>query len=173
MNTNPFADFEAAGTAQELAAIQESIRTQGFTSFRLLLEGFRDRLKQFSDGDIASVNKLLAQAKQLFPEPETFSPSWRSIWDEFERIAAYKQTVLETIPAEEREGEWQVLLDNPYTNSDLVCYPGLSFLEGAYLYAYFRSDLKQNEYIRLQKIQNLVMAFGSERQEAANKNKEG
>ncbi|KEQ27424.1 hypothetical protein [Paenibacillus tyrfis] len=173
MNTNPFADFKAAGTEQELAVFRESIQSQGFTAFRLLLEGFRDRLKQFSDGDIAAVNKLLAQAKQLFPEPGTFSPSWVNIWDEFERIAAYKQTVLETIPVEEREGEWQVLLDNPYTNSDLVCYPGLSFLEGAYLYAYFRSDLKQNEYIRLQKIQNLVMAFGSERQEAANQNKEG
>ncbi|MCP1305758.1 hypothetical protein [Paenibacillus tyrfis] len=173
MKTNPFADFEAAGTEQELAAFRESIQRQGFTAFRLLLEGFRDRLKQFTDGDMESVNELLERARQLFPKPETFSPSWVNIWDEFERMAAYKQTVLETIPAEEREGEWQVLLDNPYTNSDLVCYPGLSFLEGAYLYAYFRSDLKQNEYIRLQKIQNLVMAFGSERQEAANQNKEG
>ncbi len=169
MKTNPFADFEAADTEQELAAFRESIQSQGFTAFRLLLEGFRDRLKLFSDGDISSVSELLERARRMFPEPETFSPSWVNIWDEYERIASYKQTVLETIPPGEREGEWQVLLDNPYTNSDLVCYPGLGFLEGAYLYAYFRSDLKQNEYIRLQKIQNLVMAFGSERQEAANK----
>lgn len=167
--TNPFDLFVKAASEEELQQFRQTVVEGGFTPFRLFLEGFRDKLKQFEDGECERVNQWIATAKRLFPEPGRFSPSWAEIWNEFEQIAQVKQTVLESIVGPEREGEWQILIDNPYTNSDLVCYPSLSFLEGAYMYAYFRTDLKQNEYIRLQKIQNVIMAFGSERSESVQK----
>lgn len=172
MNTNPFALFEAAITEDAQIHFQESILKGGFTPFRLFIDEFRERLKRYEDHESANINRLVALAKELFPEPQVFSPAWAHIWEEYELIVTYKQTVLETIPVDQREGEWQIILDNPYTNSDLVCYPNLSFMEGAYMYAYFRTDLKNNEYIRLQKIQNVIMAFGSERTESKEKSKD-
>lgn len=172
MTTNPFALFEAATTEHELIQFQEFVRNAGFTAFRMFIDGFRDRLKTYEDAETGEIRRLLETAKRLFPEPREFSPSWDRIWEEYEHIVTYKQTVLETIPEADREGEWQILLDNPYTNADLVCYPNLSFMEGAYMYAYFRVDLKNNEYIRLQKIQNIIMAFGSERHETMEQSKD-
>lgn len=169
MNTNLFDLFEAATTETELNTFQDTIRKGGFTSFRLFIDGFRERLKRCEDNDMANMRRLVTLAKKLFPQPQLFSPAWAQIWDEYELIVTYKLTVLETVPADQRDGEWQIILDNPYTNSDLICYPGLSFLEGAYMFAYFRTDLKNNEYIRLQKIQHVIMAFGSERAESAGK----
>ncbi|MEK8128424.1 hypothetical protein WMW72_10960 [Paenibacillus filicis] len=161
--TNPYITFEKAASEEELLQFQQKVTEGGFTAFRLFLEGFRSKLKEYVDQECTAVAERLATARRLFPEPTRFSPSWAAIWDEFEEIIAYKLTVLQSIQGEERDGEWQILIDNPYTNSDLVCYPSLTFFEGAYMYAYFRSDLKQNEFIRLQKIQTVILAFGSER----------
>ncbi|MCZ8515995.1 hypothetical protein O9H85_27060 [Paenibacillus filicis] len=171
MKWNPFAQFEQALTDEQLSEFQQRIRKEGFTGFRLFLEGFRERMKAFEDRDLEPMEALIERAKQLFPEPSDFSPSWVKIWDDFEQMISYKRLVFETIGPAEREGEWQIIIDNPYTHQEIVCYPGLSFLEGAFLYAYFRTDLKQNEYIRLQKIQNVIMAFGSERPEQREKSK--
>lgn len=169
MKTNPFVQFEQADNEELLREFQERIRKDGFTGFRLFLEGFKEKLKRFDEPELAQMQSLIARAKQLFPEPGAFSPSWVKVWDDFEHMIAFKGLVFETIAEPEREGEWQIILDNPYTHQDIVCYPGLTFLEGAFLYAYFRTDLKQNEYIRLQKIQNVIMAFGSERPETKRK----
>lgn len=76
-------------------------------------------------------------------------------------MIATKIQVLQTIHKEDRDGEWQVIIDNPFAIQEVVCYPALNFLDAAYLYAYFRPDLEKNEYLRLQKIQTLVMEFGS------------
>jgi hypothetical protein len=161
--TNPYHRFEQAVSEEELLEFRQTVAEGGFTAFRLFLEGFRRKLKEYEDHECDTVSERLAAARSLFPEPSRFSPSWAGVWGEFEAIITYKRTVLESIPPGSREGEWQILIDNPYTNADLVCYPSLTFLEGAYMYAYFRADLKQNEFIRLQKIETVILAFGSER----------
>lgn len=58
--------------------------------------------------------------------------------------------------------EWQVLIDNPYSNQHIAVYPALSFQEAIYLYAYFRTSLEQNEYIRLQKIETVITNTGAD-----------
>jgi hypothetical protein len=68
---------------------------------------------------------------------------------------------LETVPPDQRGGEWQVILDNPHTIQEIVCHPGLTFDDAAYLFSYFRPGLERNEYIRLQKIQNMIVQVGS------------
>ncbi|AEI41807.1 hypothetical protein [Paenibacillus mucilaginosus] len=163
MEQNPFVSYESAlGAPGALEAFRREMTEEGFTPFRLFLEGFRERLKTFGDGETERVRDLLDTAKGLFPEPRVFSPSWALVWDEFEGILTTKSAVLASIPQEKRDGEWQIILDNPFTNTDLVCYPGMTFMNAAYMYAYFRTDLKQNEYLRLQKVATLIITQGGE-----------
>ncbi|MNR53601.1 hypothetical protein D3C85_1736400 [compost metagenome] len=90
-----------------------------------------------------------------------FSPSWETIWPEIELTIAAKRNIYTNIPHADRAGEWQVIMDNPLVVQEVVCYPGLSFEDAAYLYAYFRPQLEKSEYIRLQKIQTVIQEIGS------------
>jgi hypothetical protein len=159
-SNHPFEQFEQAKSEQQLLTVVKEIHEGGYSSFRDFLEGFREKLKSFDDSDAEEVTALVEKAESLLPEPVSLSPSWENVWQELKETASYKIKALHTIPAQEREGEWQIVMDNPYTNQEIVCYPALSFLEAAYLYGYFRPTLKKNEYIRLQKIQNLLLDYG-------------
>lgn len=161
MQTNLYEQFEEIITDQELISFQESIQNGGYPSFRRLLDGFKKKIEFFDDTEAEQMTELIEKAQKWFPQPGKFSPSWERIWDELEQIIIYKIKLLNSIPTEERSGEWQVVMDNPYTNQEVVCYPGLSFIEAAYLYGYFRPELEKNEYMRIQKVQSLIMEFGS------------
>jgi hypothetical protein len=105
---------------------------------------------------------LLDKAKRLFPTPVLFSPSWDKVWSELEQIITHKAKILQAVPPEERDGEWQIVMDNPATIQEVVCYPGLTFLDAVYLFAYFRPQMEKNEYLRLQKVQTLFLQLGSD-----------
>lgn len=158
--TNPFEVFEQIDSEQSLAAFAEEIKAKGFTGFRLFLEGFTEKLKSFEEEETDRMLKLLSYAKSAFPVPANFSPVWQVVWNEYETIITTKAKVLKDIPGAEREGEWQIIIDNPFTNQDIVCYPGMPFLHAAYMFAYFRVDLKKNEFLRLQKIVSCITEFG-------------
>lgn len=100
----------------------------------------------------------------MLPNPGQVSPSWANIWKEYDSIIRTKRFVLGSIPAAAREGEWQVLLDNPHSNQNIAVYPGLTFMEAIYMFAYFRSDMMPSEYIRLQKIDTLLTFTGTDRE---------
>jgi len=138
----------------------EMIDRDGYFSFYRFIEDFREGLKTYSDGDIPLYRRKLSRARELFPQPQRHSPSWSAVWDEFERIFSVKNDVLAGIPLANRNGEWQILIDNPYSHQPVVCYPSLPFLEAAYLYGYFNQELKPNEILRLQKITDLLSATG-------------
>lgn len=161
MIKNPYDAFVQAQSEQELLDIQSIITTGGYSSFRLLLDTLTEKLKVYEDDEIGFMETLIAKGKKLFPAPAQFSPSWECVWDELEQSTRYKASILQSIPAEDRDGEWQVIMDNPFAIQEVVCYPGLPFLQAVYLYAYFRPQLEKNEYIRLQKIQTLVMDVGN------------
>lgn len=149
---------EQDGANQE--RVQRILATNGYAEMNKLLEELKQAVKQFTDETVEEVEQLLLQAKQAIPEPGSISPAWQDVWAELETMKQAKQRVLETIPPQDRDGEWQVLLDNPYVHQDVVCYPGLSFMEAAYLYGYFMVDLKRNEYVKIQKIQTMMYEFG-------------
>ncbi len=151
-----FQKFEEAETESELRAIAASIEGAGYAQFSAFLYEFKERIKGFDDEQLEPMRRSIRKAERMIPRPGEISPSWRYIWDELYRMVQYKSEVFGAIPPHRRDGEWQVLLDNPFTHTEIVCYPGLSYLEGAYLYAYFRLDLKKNEYIRLQKIETVI-----------------
>ena len=89
------------------------------------------------------------------------SPSWTYFWDEIAQMSTTKEGLFKQVPASDRDGEWQVIIDNPFSHDNVACYPQLSFLEGSYLYCYFFLNLKKNEYVRLQKIVTAVQTHGA------------
>ncbi|UJF33482.1 hypothetical protein [Paenibacillus hexagrammi] len=161
MQTNLLEAFEKMQTVEELTAFQAGITRQGFSGFKPFLDSFTELLKTAKDGDLERIEALLAKACHLFPEPAAFSPSWETVWQQLSDSAAAKRQVLQTVAESEREGEWQIIMDNPHAVQEVVCYPGLSFQDAAYLYAYFRPQLEKSEYIRMQKIQTLIQETGS------------
>lgn len=143
---------------------RDDMNTAGYFAFYAFAEQFREGLRHYDDEDRARYGELLWRSRALFPDPMRFSPSFREIWDEYEAIYAAKNEALDSVPQAARDGEWQVLLDNPYVTQQVVCYTGLSFLEAAYLYGYFRRELKPNELLRLQQITHCLTASGSTEQ---------
>jgi hypothetical protein len=159
--TSYFESFIQAESEQELRQIQLQVQQGGYSAFYGFLDSFTEEIKQFRDEDAEAMMKLLDKAKQWFPTPSAFSPSWEKVWGELEKTIVCKTKVLNAIPLQDRDGEWQILIDNPYEIRDVTCYPGLSFDKAAYLYGYFHPQLEKNEYVRLQKIETAIMDFGA------------
>jgi len=133
----------------------------GYSLFSELLNELKSKLTVCDETQMDELKQWITKGKRIVPRPESISPAWDGAWSRIERQIELKEYVLNRIPQVDREGEWQVVMDNPFTNDGIVCYPGLSFIEAAYLYAYFRADLKKTEYIRLQKVVSLIVTHGS------------
>lgn len=161
MSRNQWDHLADGITEEQLEQWQSSISDGGYSAFHMLLEGYKKRLKTMRDEEVPSFRSWLDKAARLFPEPGLFSPSWIHIWEELQQMTEIKQRILQAVPVRERDGEWQLILDNPLTIQEVVCHPGLTFDEAAYLYCYFRPGLQRNEYIRLQKIQHVLTDAGS------------
>ncbi|WP_276357962.1 hypothetical protein [Cohnella caldifontis] len=138
-----------------------AMEAKGYYAFFGFIEDLRATLKRYEEEEKDEVGKLLGQCRTDFPNLSRYSPSWERLWDELTSIYEAKNEALAEVPLSERDGEWQVLIDNPYTPQQVVCYPGLGFADAAYLYAYFQQDLKPNEYLRLQKVTNVAIKTGS------------
>ncbi len=154
-----FERFANAGESDYAAVGGELVRG-GYAAFSDLLDGLRRRLAEAEEEQIPQLKELVEKGRNLIPDPGAISPSWETVWEDFDRYIGYKQEAMSTVAVSERAGEWQIVMNNPYTNEGIACYPGLSFPEATYLYAYFRKDLKKNEYLRMQKIVNLLMVQG-------------
>lgn len=153
-------DIEQADSTEALQAIGEAIRGAGYTGFYEVQDYIREQFKRYEEADIESFRSLVERVKVAVPEPGVISPSWRHFWDEIDRMSKTKDGLFEQVTVADRAGEWQVIIDNPFSHDNVACYPQLSFLEGAYLYCYFYLNLKKNEYVRLQKILTAVQTHG-------------
>ncbi|MDP5274130.1 hypothetical protein [Chengkuizengella axinellae] len=154
--------FESAKTTSEYEQVKELMKLKGYSGFSQFLYWMKEQLKSYDESNALSAKELLNKAITIFPNPKEFSPSWVNEWIQLEKIMEFKNEVLTQVPQEKRDGEWQVVMDNPYTNEAVVCYPALSFIEAAYLYGFFRLDLKNNEYIRMQKVEELIVFKGND-----------
>ncbi|MFC5700077.1 hypothetical protein ACFPVX_02175 [Cohnella faecalis] len=158
LNFDRFRELSALEEGQEF---REKMESAGYSSFYSFVEQFRRELQAYTDHSAAGVLLLIDRGRRLFPEPGRFSPSWDALWDELESVCMAKNETLAAIAPSEREGEWQVLIDNPYLPQQVVCYPALAFVDAVYLYAYFLRDLKPNEHLRLQKITPFLVRTGN------------
>jgi hypothetical protein len=158
-----FRRFRELSDQADLRAFRTEMEKKGYPAFFSFAEEFREAIKQYADGEARDMLGWIRRAREWFPNPGRFSPAWERLWEEFERICASKNEALAAIPPGERDGEWQVLIDNPYVPQQVVCYPGLTFAEAVYLFAYFRLDLAPNEYVRLQRVTNVMTVAGTTR----------
>lgn len=163
MKNNPFEQFVKAESKEEIEELKAIVHKEGYPFFRRLLDSFDYKIRQFADNESQEVIQLMKKAKKLFPDPGKISPSWEYVWIKYEQMINYKIKMLQSISEDKRDGTWQIIMDNPYTNQEVVCYPKLSFLEAAYLYSYFRPGLEKNEYVQVQKVKSLIMEYGSEK----------
>jgi hypothetical protein len=154
-----FERFQSAGE-NEYEALRQEYKSGGYSMFSELLEGLRQALLIAAEEQMDHLRSLVSKGRLIIPDPGAISPSWERIWTDYEGYITRKSEALAIVEPANRDGEWQIVMDNPYTNESIACYPGLSFVEAAYLYAYFRKDLKKNEYLRLQKIANLIITSG-------------
>jgi hypothetical protein len=160
MNTNIFEQFEQASSIEGYNELRTMFEHGGYSLFSQLLTGLKQHLMSCDELGLEQAKQLIEKGKAVIPQPVLISPSWEKVWGEMERLIYYKGEALRSIPHSERNGEWQIIMDNPFTNEGISCYPALSFDDAAYLYGYFRKDLRKNEYIRLQKIVNVIMSNG-------------
>jgi hypothetical protein len=154
-------EIENAQTNEALLQLGEAIRGAGYTGFYEIQDYIREQFKRYEESDISAFKALVERVKVAVPEPGVISPSWTYFWDEIARMSKTKDGLFQQVTAADREGEWQVIIDNPFSHDNVACYPQLSFLEGAYLYCYFQLNLKKNEYVRLQKILTAVQTHGN------------
>jgi len=147
-----FRRFRELDGDAELRAFREGMERAGYSAFYAFVSDFREAIKSYTDDEATAMTDLIRLARQLFPSPERFSPAWENLWGELEGICAAKNGALAAIPPSARDGEWQVLIDNPYVSQPVVCYPGLALLDATYLFGYFRQDLAPNERLRLQRV---------------------
>lgn len=153
-------EIEKAESTEALQAIGDAIRNAGYTGFYEVQDYIREQFKRYEESDITAFHAMVERVKIAVPEPGVVSPSWRHFWDEITRMSTTKDAIFKQVPSSDRSGEWQVIIDNPFSHDNVACYPQLSFLEGAYLYCYFYLNLKKNEYVRLQKIVTAVQTNG-------------
>jgi hypothetical protein len=145
----------------EWGKVKAFVEKEGYSAFRKLIEEFKDAVKLAEEGQFDEVASRIEIAERLFPEPADFSPTWQKVWRELRDMLHWKAYAYKSIPVSGRSGEWQILMDNPFTNQEVVCYPGLSFHEAAYLFGYFRPTMVQNEYIRMQRVETLLTENGA------------
>jgi hypothetical protein len=157
---NSWFDRFANAGAGETPVIGNELIRGGYSAFSDLLDGLRRFLTEAEEVQMPQLKEMVEKGRSIIPDPGAISPSWETIWDDFDQYIGFKLEAMSRVEAPERQGEWQIVMNNPYTNEGIACYPGLSFPEASYLYAYFRKDLKKNEYLRMQKIVNLLVVQG-------------
>jgi hypothetical protein len=152
--------YSVLGAPQRETELKAEIERVGYDAFRQLIDQFVKALKEADEQSFDVLGERLAALERLFPEPVLFSPTWQNVWEELNTKLKWKRHAYATVPASEREGEWQILMDNPYTNQEVVCYPSMNFMEASYLFCYFKPTLEKTEYLRMQKIVNAVVVSG-------------
>ncbi|CAH1203422.1 hypothetical protein PAECIP111893_01964 [Paenibacillus plantiphilus] len=157
-----FMQLNMLDSIQDAPAVGKQLRSEGFTAVRRFLDDFRAYIRTYEEEQCQQAELLLQKARAALPEPGGISPSWTFIWQEFEGIMTTKRRILGEIDREQRNGEWQVLLDNQFSNQSIAVYPGLTFYEAVYMFAYFRTELVRNEYIRLQKVATVITIIGGD-----------
>ncbi len=108
---------------------------------------------------LEDINNLVMIGKRLVPDLEKISPVWQSVWDDFQQIIFTKKKLYSEIVEGDRDGNWQILIDNKFITEGIACHTNLSFARASYLYAKFSLQAKKNEIIQLQKVKIYVKSF--------------
>lgn len=139
---------------------RENMTEAGFSAVNQWLRSFYDHVKNMDEQGFKSMREWLELGKEVLPELGQFSPSWQNTWQELFDLYQIKTEAYASIPDEQRDGEWQVLFDNPFSTDGIVCHSNKTFAEATYLFAKYRLTLKKAEYVKLQKVVTSMVQKG-------------
>lgn len=152
------AALTGAVTVQELT---DYLQGEGYKAVQAIIFCLEKELRTATDeAGLVAWEEAFKRAQAALPAPGEYSPSWHDIWDELTAVQREKAKALASVASEERTGVWQVIFDNPYSTEGVVCHPGLSLADAAYLYAGYQYNLKKNEHVCLQKVQTYAEVAG-------------
>ncbi|TCS84460.1 hypothetical protein [Tepidibacillus fermentans] len=155
-----FDDFKKLTTKEEKKVYKQTVEQGGFAVFNELIRSFHEELKKLDENGFEQMQDWIELGKELFPELYRFSPTWEYFWDEITQLYQNKQEFYQIVPKEERDGEWQVLFDNPFSTEGIVCHTDKNFAEATYLAAKYQLSMKKAEILKLQKVSNTIIKRG-------------
>lgn len=155
-----YQDLKKSISTEMFSEEVKKFTSRGFSGVHDLIYRIRYEMRHAEEVQMGELQELLKELRKAIPEPGQFSPSWKKIWDELDEEWIIKMKVYRTVKPQDREGEWQVIFNNPYSTEGVICHTDLSFAEAAYLYAHFRRSLSQNEMIKLQKALTVLREVG-------------
>ena len=157
METTFYERFLTTTNEEQLA---QEIKSLSYKDIYDWITRLTNELEIASEGEFARLEELIQNAATILPDPQSYSPSWDGIWTELQAILEIKQQVFKKIPPQERDGEWQLLFDNPFSTEGMVNHVNLTFDKAAYMFAKYRKDLAKLEYVSLQKVQRFITENG-------------
>ncbi|MFV9510038.1 hypothetical protein [Tepidibacillus sp. LV47] len=155
-----FEDFKSLMTEEDRQDFKKAVEQAGFAAFNELNRSFYDELKKLEENGFETMEEWIELGRKLFPDLTQFSPSWEFFWDEISQIYQNKKEFYQLVPKEERNGEWQVLFDNPFSTDGIVCHTGKNFAEATYLAAKYQLSMKKAEILKLQKVSQTIIKRG-------------
>ncbi len=150
-------------STERFAGEVKNFTSQRFSGVHELIFRIKNEMRHAEEEEMEELKELLRDLQREIPEPGQFSPSWEKIWDELNEEWSTKMKVYRNVDPHERDGEWQVIFNNPYSTEGVVCHTDLSFSEAAYLYAHFRRLSSRHEMIKLQKAFTVLREVGERR----------
>lgn len=154
--------FKNVHSPEEKQELVKEIEAQGYALMNEWIKRLDIDLQLADEGHLDQIGKELLTAQELWPNPEKFSPLWDNKWEDLLSILAIKKQVYQEVPASEREGEWQILFDNPFSTEGTVIHVKLSFPTAAYQYAKYRHGLHKHEYVTIQKAHRYITEYGEQ-----------
>ncbi len=157
---NWFEHLTKINTDEEKNDFKKNILDEGFSAINDLINGFKEKLKLMDEDEFKLVKTWLELIKELLPDVTNISPAWDRIWEHLLHIYSIKVNLYHQVSKENRDGEWQVLFDNPLSTDEIVCHPKKTFQEATYIMAKYQQYLKKAEYVRLQKMITYITEEG-------------
>lgn len=156
-----FEQFIEITTDEQKIQFKNSIEEAGFSAFNQLIQSIYNNLKLMEEKEFKQLKIWLELGRELFPDLVSVSPSWENTWRDTFKIYQIKVDLYKEIPEEERNGEWQVLFDNPFSTEEIVCNPNKTFAEATYLMAKYQLGIKKTEIVKLQKVTTVIIRKGT------------
>lgn len=155
-----FEEFIKLDTPDKKAEFLDKLLANAYTNLRNLTDQLTESIRKAEEADFPVIAGWIQQARHLIPDPHQISPYYQSVWDKLLKVLTYKQEAFMSFAQDHRDGEWQIVFNNPNTHDELLCIPSLTFTEACYMFAKYRTDLKQNEILRLQKVTDHLTTTG-------------
>lgn len=147
-------------TTEQKILFKKDIEEAGFSAINQLIGALNTQIKKMDEKEFKLVKDWLELGKELLPDLVSVSPVWKNTWEDFLDLYRIKVELFLEVPEEERDGEWQVLFDNPFTIHEVVCTPNKTFTEASYLMAKYQLNMKKAEIVKLQKITTTITKKG-------------